>query len=82
MITIEFTLGGRSYRVTTAEVESRLNGIQPEAIREHYVTVKGRDFPIKHAFAEGVVPGIDRLDFTTAFARRVFQRLEFPVARM
>jgi hypothetical protein len=73
---LEFTLGGQRYSIAPNEVKKNLKRLEPEPIRHHYVTINGREFPIKQAFAEGVVKGLDRLDFTTAFARRVFQPLD------
>lgn len=77
---VAFTLNGRPMRLTRAEVESAVSGIEAEPIRTHAVEIDGRLFPPKQPFA--LATGIDRLDFTTNQARTQLRRLGFRVERM
>lgn len=74
-----FTIAGRGVELESAAVERLLAGELPEPIHEHYVVVGGRRFPPKQVIT--LLTGLDRADFTTHQARRVLQRLGFPVAR-
>lgn len=59
------------------EVERKLNGVEPENVREVYVEVKGTRYPIKQALA--LSTGLLRGGFTTHDAMRVFRKLTLPV---
>ena len=74
----EFAFRGRRFRATKGEVERALKGVTPETLRKHSVRIGGRHYPVKQAFS--VAFGVDRVDFTTPKARRVFQRLGFEVS--
>ncbi len=74
----EFVLNGRRYRVTAAQVEKVLRGVEPETIRRHVVVIGGVRYPVKQAFA--VAFGLNRPAFTLYKARRVFLALEFTVS--
>jgi hypothetical protein len=69
----KFTVGGLEFELGAADVEGRLREVEPEAIRELYVEVKGVKYPIKQAFAH--VTGMQRGAFTSHDAMRVFRRL-------
>lgn len=56
-----------------------MSGVEPETIRSHAVDVKGVSYPVKQVFA--AVTGLDRLDFTSAVARRHLLNLGFRVER-
>ena len=73
------TVAGHQYELDASIVESRLEGVDPEPINEHYVVIGGRRFPPKQALA--VVTGLDRADFTTHQARAILRRLGFGVHR-
>jgi hypothetical protein len=77
---IEVTISGERYRLTTEQVEHRLEGISPERVRNHAVVVGDKWFPVKQAFE--VVTGLDRLDFNTEQARSAFRRLGLEVRRV
>lgn len=79
MDAVSFTLNGKSHRLTRSHVEEVLGGMTPEPIRSHGVVVHGRAFPVKQAF--GAATGLDRLDFTSAVARRQLERLGFQLIR-
>jgi len=74
---IGFTIGGIQFVLSKQEVEEKLNGVEPENVREVYVEVNGKRYPIKQAFAVGT--GILRGGFTTHDAMRVFRKLSIAV---
>lgn len=72
-----FTVGGAQFDLSTEDVASRLNNVEPETIRELYVEVKGIKFPIKQAFSH--VTGMQRGAFTSHDAMRVFRKLSLRI---
>jgi hypothetical protein len=74
----EFTVNRRRYRATRERVIAALDGVAPEPARLHTVEIEGVAFPVKQALS--VVFGIERADFITPTARRVFQKLGFAVS--
>ena len=77
---IAFVINGRSMTITRGAVIAAMRGVGAEPIRSHQVLVDGRAFPVKQVFE--VVTGLDRLDFTSAVARRHLARLGFEVSRI
>lgn len=77
---IEFTVNGTQLSLSRSGVEDALAGVTPEPIRSHSVVVSGRAYPVKQAFATAT--GLDRLDFTSATARRNLDRLGFDLHRV
>jgi hypothetical protein len=77
MAMTRFTLNGRRYELVRAVVESRLQGVAPEPIREHAVLVNGTWFPVKQAFEIAV--GVPRSEFISHTARRHLAALGFDV---
>jgi hypothetical protein len=76
---ITFTVNGQRLSLGAAQVERAMKGIEPEAIQSHAVIVGGVWYPVKQVFARAT--GLDRLDFTSAVARRHLGRLGFELAR-
>jgi len=76
---MRFTVGGTPLDLTEDDVVRAVKEIEPEQIREHYVVVKRRHYPVTPVF--GATTGMDRLDFTTLSARRVLMRLGFECRR-
>ncbi len=74
---MNFTVGGIEFELSTADVAQRLDGVEPEVIRELYLEVKGVKFPIKQAFAH--VTGMQRGNFTSHDAMRVFRKLSLRI---
>jgi hypothetical protein len=74
---IGFTIGGIQFFLSKEEVEGNLKGVEPENVREVYVEVDGKEYPIKQAFAAST--GLLRGGFTTHDAMRVFRKLSLPV---
>jgi 5-methylcytosine-specific restriction protein B len=76
---VRFTVSGRHFSLSRDQVEKALAGIKPEQTKRHAVQI-GRDiFPVKQALSQ--VTGLDRLDFQSMDARRVFRRLGFKLLR-
>ena len=73
----KFTIGGVEFLLSKEEVGQKLNGVVPENVREVYVEVNGKKYPIKQALA--VATGLLRGGFTTHDAMRVFRKLSLPV---
>jgi hypothetical protein len=76
---VEFVVNGEILALSRAGVTRAMRGVAPEPIRSHSVDVAGIRYPVKQVF--GVVTGLDRLDFTSAVARRQLARLGFEVER-
>lgn len=76
---VRSVVGGRELDLTAADVLGRMHGVEPEAIREHFVVINDQLFPPKQALAQ--VTGWDRRTFTTMEATRVLGRLGFVCQR-
>jgi len=76
---IEFVVNGKTMSLTRAGVSKAMRGVAAEPVQTHSVTVEGTRYPVKQVFHEAT--GVDRLDFTSAVARRNLARLGFEVAR-
>jgi hypothetical protein len=74
---MEFKLSGKSYALTRQQVEEAMRGIQPEPVRQHFVVIHQRDYPVKQVLTE--VLRMAKLDFTTQQARSILKRLGFDV---
>lgn len=77
MALARFTLNGTRYEVSSDVAQSRLDGVVPEAIREHAVQVNGVWYPVKQAFEVAV--GVPRAEFISHTARRHLAALGFPL---
>ena len=77
MALARFTLNGTRYEVSSEVAQSRLDGVVPEAIREHAVQVNGVWYPVKQAFEVAV--GVPRAEFISHTARRHLAALGFPL---
>ncbi len=76
---VRSVVAGRAFELTADQVVRVLAGVEPEAVREHFVVIGGRRFPPKQVLA--VVTGLDRGDFTSHQARTVLRRLGFSGSR-
>ena len=77
---ITFVVNGNHLRLARRDVESCMQGLNPEPIQRHAVEVGGTVYPVKQVFE--VATKLDRLDFTTAVARRNLGRLGFELLRV
>jgi len=76
---ISFIVNGTSVTLARRDVERAMNGVLPEPVRNLVVEVGGTRYPVKQVFE--AVTGLDRLDFTSATARRHLGKLGFAVSR-
>ena len=76
---IAFTVKGRPFRLSQADVVRVIRETEPEPIRAHGVYVAGQAYPVKQVFAAAT--GLDRLDFTSEVARRHLDHLGFKLMR-
>ncbi len=74
-----FTVGGKAFSISREEIERKLKGVQPEPIRQYYVTVNGRDYPVKQAVE--VSAGLLRSGFTTQDAIRILRKFGLPLRK-
>lgn len=72
-------IAGRSFELDSSSIERALEDTLPAPIKDHFVVVAGRRFPVKQVVS--AVTGLDRADFTTHQARSLLRRLGFTVAR-
>jgi hypothetical protein len=71
----EVRLGGVAYPVTRKVFEERLAAAQPESIRRYFVTIRGRNFPVKQAVSVGF--GAPRASFGTEVAIHALTKLGY-----
>ncbi len=76
---VRFTISGRHFNLSREQVEKALSGVEPEPPKLHAVQIGRHMFPVKQALSQ--VTGLDRLDFHSTDARRVFRRLGFKLLR-
>ena len=76
---IDFVVNGAGVTLSRREVEKKMEGVAPEPVRSHAVVVSGVRYPVKQVFEAAT--GLDRLDFTSATARRHLGKLGFELAR-
>jgi len=63
-----------------ADVSRVVARVEPAEIRDHFVEIRGRRYPVKQAL--GVATGLDLSDFTSQHARSALRRLGLPVGRL
>lgn len=76
---IRVSVAGRHFTLDRDLVETRMNGVLPDPLHDHYVVVSGRRYPPKQVIA--LVTGVDRADFASHHARRILRRLGFLAGR-
>lgn len=54
----KFKIGGVEFFLSKGQVEQKLNGVEPEAVREVYVEVDKIKYPIKQALAVAICFGV------------------------
>lgn len=77
---ITFVVNGTLLSLSRRDVESCTQDLTPEPIQRHAVEVGGTVYPVKQVFEAAT--GLDRLDFTSAVARRNLGRLGFVLRRV
>ncbi|MGB6874522.1 MAG: hypothetical protein WBD87_00675 [Candidatus Acidiferrales bacterium] len=74
-----FTLGGEEFELGRDDVERALRHVAPSQVRKYYVTVHGRQYPVKQAIAAATGLAADR--FISTDAVRVLRNLGLNVER-
>ncbi len=74
-----FTVGGKTFSISREDLERKLKGVQPEPIHQYYVTVNGRDYPVKQVVE--VAAGLLRSGFTTQDAIRILRKFDLPLRK-
>ena len=77
---IDFIVNGRPLRLSRHRIEELMKGVPAEPIRRHVVLIRGIEYPVKQVFE--LATGLDRLDFTSATARRHLAKLGFQLSRV
>ena len=73
----KFTIGGKTYSITADDIIRSLKDKEPEAIRNYYVEIANKRFPIKQVLYETL--GLMKIGFTSMDAYRVLVKLGFEV---
>ncbi|TKJ28305.1 hypothetical protein CEE39_10160 [bacterium (candidate division B38) B3_B38] len=73
----KFTIGGKTYSVTADDIIKAMNDKEPEAIRNYYVEIANKRYPIKQVLYETL--GLIKIAFTSMDAYRVLEKLGFEV---
>ncbi len=76
---LTFVVGGKRFSISRDDIERKLKGVQPEQIRQYYVTVNGKDYPVKQALE--LAGGLLRSGFTTQDAIRVLRKFGLPLRK-
>ncbi len=77
---IRAQVAGHRLTLRPEDVRSALERVEPGPIRDHFVVVGRRRYPVKQALA--AVTGIDPADFTSQHARSVLRRLGLGLGRL
>lgn len=74
---MKFTIRGKSFDLVKGDVVGGMRGEQPKRINKYYVLVNGREYPIKQVIEK--VCGLHAVEFTSADAHRILEKLGFEV---
>ncbi len=77
---VRVQIAGRVFDLHQADVSRVVARVEPAEIRDHFVEIRGRRYPVKQAL--GVATGLDLSDFTSQHARSALRRLGLPVGRL
>jgi 5-methylcytosine-specific restriction enzyme B len=77
---IRFILKRNAYEFTKEQVERELIGVEPEGIRQYYVEINGKKFPLKQVI--GHMLKLGKVEFTTMDAANIVRRLGFKIKQM
>jgi hypothetical protein len=77
---VRVQVAGHAFALDQRRVCDALDDVEPGAIRDHFVEVRGRRFPVKQALAAAT--GLDPSDFTSQHARSAMRRLGLPLGRL
>lgn len=77
---VRVQVAGHTFALDQRRVCNALDNVEPRPIRDHFVEVRGRRFPVKQALAAAT--GLDPSDFTSQHARSALRRLGLPLGRL
>jgi hypothetical protein len=77
---VRVQIAGRVFDLHQADVSHLVGRLEPAEIRDHFVEIRGRRYPVKQAL--GAATGLDLSDFTSQHARSALRRLGLPVGRL
>ena len=77
---VRVQIAGHVFELHQAEVAQLVGHLEPAEIRDHFVEIRGRRYPVKQAL--GAATGLDPSDFTSQHARSAFRRLGMTVGRL
>lgn len=77
---VRVQIAGHVFELHQSEVAKLVGHLEPAEIRDHFVEIRGRRYPVKQAL--GAVTGLDPSDFTSQHARSALRRLGLPVGRL
>lgn len=73
-------VAGHTFTLHRSEVARAVRQAEPGEIRDHFVEIEGRRYPVKQALA--IATGLDPSDFTSQHARSVLRRLGLRLGRL
>jgi hypothetical protein len=73
-------VSGHAFTLRQRDVWRAVSRTEPGEIRDHFVEIDGRRYPVKQALA--VATGLDPSDFTSQHARSVLRRLGLKLGRL
>ncbi|MGH3195685.1 MAG: hypothetical protein ACRDNT_07075 [Streptosporangiaceae bacterium] len=79
-LSIHAQVAGHTFDLRQPDVRRAISRAEPGEIRDHYVEVGGRRYPVKQALA--IATGLDPSDFTSQHARSVLRRLGLSLGRL
>ncbi|MBE0479045.1 hypothetical protein IBX65_08030 [Candidatus Aerophobetes bacterium] len=74
---MQFIIRGKPFSIEKSDIVARMSGKQPDRVNKYYVSISGKDYPIKQVIE--VVCGIPPIGFTSMDAYRVLEGLGFDV---
>jgi len=76
----DFVLRGKSYRSSKEEIEEALRKVEPESVREYYIEVGGKSYPIKQPIQ--LITGLPRVAYTSMDAYGILRRFGFEIKQI
>ncbi|MCR4403354.1 MAG: hypothetical protein NUW12_11385 [Firmicutes bacterium] len=74
---MQFVIRGTVFNLSMADVEEKLEYVEPEGKSKYLVRVNGKAYPIKQVISQ--VTGLPPIGFTSQDAYRILSRLGFRV---
>ena len=74
---MQFTIRGKAFRIERNDIIDRMNGKEPDRVNKYYISIAGKDYPIKQVV--GLVCDMPPIGFTSMDAYRVLESLGFTI---